>query len=471
MSVKPHSPIHDAPEHEQVILVHHGEEVSRVYDLDGRRRRDRTVAWLRLLWERRSFLSRVVIYGLILSAAVAFVIPSRFTSVARLMPPDNQSGSGLAMMAATLSATGSSGSGGGLGEIAGDLLGAKSTSDLFVGVVSSRTSEDALIEKFDLKKVYGVRLMQDARKTLADHTNVEVDRKTQIITISVTDRSPQRAAAMAQTYVEELNLLVSQLSTSAARRERIFLEGRLQSVNQDLEVAERTFSQFASKNTAIDVPEQGKAMVDAAAVLQGQLIAAESELEGLKQIYTDNNVRVRSLTARVAELRDQLNKVVGNDGTAPGAPEALGDSTYPSIRKLPLLGVTYADLYRQTKVQEAVFATLTQQYELAKVQEAKEIPTVKVLDAPDLPEHKSYPPRLAIILIGSFLALFVGVSMIFGGAMWESVDASDPGKIFAKEIYGTIEARLPWGASNGSSAAALSGDVASREIDPDNETR
>src|SRR5260221_241525 len=143
--------------------------------------------------------------------------------------------------------------------------------------------------------------MTDARKDLADHTSISVDRKSQIISITVTDRSPQRAAAMAHAYAEELDRLVAELSTSSARRERIFLEGRLQAVNQDLEAAEKDFSQFASKNTAIDVKEQGKAMVEAAAMLQGQLIAAQSQYEGLREIYTDNNPRVSTVKAGIDE--------------------------------------------------------------------------------------------------------------------------------------------------------------------------
>src|SRR5260370_28847250 len=101
--------------------------------------------------------------------------------------------------------------------------------------------------------------MEDARKDLAEHTAISVDRKSQIISITVTDRSPQRAAAMGQAYVEELNRLAAALSTSSARRERIFLERRLQAVSQDLETPEKDFSQFASKNTALNVKEQDKA--------------------------------------------------------------------------------------------------------------------------------------------------------------------------------------------------------------------
>src|ERR1700732_3441140 len=170
--------------------------------------------------------------------------------------------------------------------------------------------------------------MEDARKDLEGHTTISVERKSQIIVISVTDRSPQRAAAMGQAYVEELNLLVPELSTSSARRERIFLEGRLQAVNQDLEAAEKNFSQFASKNSAIDVKEQGKAMVEAAASLQGQLIAAQSQYEGLREIYTDNKPRVRTFKARIDELRRQLEKLGGKGESSTEVSSGSGESLY-----------------------------------------------------------------------------------------------------------------------------------------------
>ena len=296
------------------------------------------------------------------------------------------------MMAAAAMTGGSTG---GLAGIANDVLGLKGSSDIFVGILGSRTVADKLIEQFDLKKVYGDSGMEDLRRDLAEHTAVSVDRKSQIISIMVTDRSPQRAAAMAQAYIQELNHLVADLSTSSARRERVFLEERLHAVNKDLEDAERDFSQFASKNTAVDVKEQAKAMVEAAATLQGEMIAAESQYEGLRQIYTDNNPRVRTIKARIDELQRQLDKLGGKGESATDVASTPSDSFYPSIRKLPLLGVTYADLYRRTRIQEAVLEALTKEYEMAKVQEVKEIPAVKILDSPPITDKKSFPPRFA----------------------------------------------------------------------------
>lgn len=411
---------------------------------------DKALMSLRLIWAHRSKLWRVLICGLVASTIIAFVIPPRFESTARLMPPDNQSSSSLAMAAAAMA-----GSAGGLAGIASDFLGLKSTSDVFVGILTSRTVEDKLIHDFDLEKLYGVRKMEDARKALATHTSVSVERKSQIISITVTDKNPLRAAAMGQAYVEELNHLVAELSTSSARRERIFLEGRLQAVSEDLEAAEKDFSQFASKNTAIDVKEQGKAMVEAAATLQGQLIAAQAQYEGLREIYTDNSPRVRTVKARLDELQRQLEKLGGKGESSTELPSQTATSMYPSIRKLPLLGVTYADLYRRTKIQEAVLETLTKEYELAKVQEVKEIPTVKVLDVAHIPDKKSFPPRMLMILVGTLLSVVGAAGLALGRARWQETDSRDPRKVFAREVFATLLARLPKNATNGSRGGEL----------------
>lgn len=411
------------------------------------------VVYFQVLWKNRRLLSRVVLGALACSTLVAFVIPTRFESTTRLMPPDsNQATSSLAMAAAAFA-----GGSGGLGGMASELLGLKSSSDTFVGILSSRTVEDKLIDQFHLKDLYWDRRMEDARKDLAKRTEISVDRKSQIIEITVTDKSPQRAASMAQAYVDELNRLVAELSTSSARRERIFLEGRLQSVNKDLEDAEKSFSQFASKNTAIDIKEQGKAMVEAAATLQGQLIAAESEYQGLKQIYTDNNVRVRSVRARIDELKRELEKMGGKDESTQPASDQPSDSLYPSIRKLPILGVQYADLYRETRIQEAVLETLTKEYELAKVQEAKEIPTVKVLDAPNIPDKKSFPPRALIIILGTVLALGGALSWIFGKELWDGTHPENPRKAFVQEVFSAIRASASRFPRNGTKAESTRG--------------
>ncbi len=438
------APISVGPENGDVLAS----EPEPQPDLKELAARERNAAKLRLLWEQRRFLFKVVVWGLATSTLLAFLIPKRYEASTQLMPPDTQSTSGMAMLAALTARAG-----GGFGGYVGDLLGMKSSGALFIGILRSDTVEDRLIDRFNLKKVYGARLYVDARTALSDRTAISEDRKSGIITIKTTDRDPKRAAGLAAAYVEELDRLVAELSTSAAHRERVFLEERLQAVKKDLDEAAQQFGQFASKNAAIDIKEQGRAMVEAAATLQGQLIATEAQLEGLKQIYTDSNVRVRSIHARIEELKRQLQKLGGaGSESEPGkSASTQSDTLYPSIRKLPLLGVTYADLYRRTKIQEAVYETLTQQYELAKVQEAKETPSVKVLDPVRVPERKSFPPRLLIMLLGASLALASGTAWVLGSAHWGEMDPQDPGKMFALEVFHTVSAQMPWASENGAS--------------------
>lgn len=412
---------------------------------DSLQQAESLLPYLQLFWAHRRFLLRAGIYAFLASVVAAFLIPVRYRSTTQLMPPDSHSGSGLGMLAA-MSASPSMGA---LGGLAGDLLGLKSTSELFVGILSSQTAQDAVIQKFQLQKVYHDSKIEDARKQLAEHTVIGVDRKSGIVSISVTDHDPSRAAAIARAYVDELDRLNAQLSTSEARRERIFLEQQLQKVNTDLETAERNFSDFASKNTAIDVPAQGKAMVQAAAELQGRLIAAEAELSGLQQIYSDNNARVRTAQARVNELQEKFNELGGKGGSDGGKDDA---SLYPSLRKLPLLGLTYADLYRQTKIQETVYELLTQQYELAKVEEAKEIPSVKVLDPALVPTKKTFPPRSLIVVLGTMLGVIFAMSWIAGKSQWNQVDATDPRKAFAVEVFTTLHSHIPRLSRNGNRA-------------------
>jgi capsule polysaccharide export protein KpsE/RkpR len=406
--------------------------------------KDSFFAHLTFLWERRRLIGRVGLVGLLAGLLLAFSIPKRYESTTQLMPPDNQSSSGLAMLAALSTKS----SAGGLAPLAGDLLGVKSSGALFVGILRSATIEDRLIDRFNLCKVYKVRYPEDARKVLEQKTSINEDRKSGIISVTVTDNDPKRAAAIANGYVEVLNQLVSQLSTSSAHRERVFLEERLAGVKRDLDQASQDFSQFASKNRTLDIKEEGRAMLQGAATIQGQLIAAESELKGLQSIYTDNNVRVRAVQARIAELRQQMEMLGGSQAEKDGS--GTTDSSQPSLRTLPLLGVTYTDLYRRVQIQEAVFEALTQQYELAKVQEAKETPSVKPLDLANIPIHKSFPPRLLIIVCCALFAIAATCACLIGEQRWLAIDPTDSGKVFAQQVFQSVNAAMPWSPPNGS---------------------
>jgi capsule polysaccharide export protein KpsE/RkpR len=394
---------------------------------------------LRLLLDKRRLLYRAAAWAVAISAGLALLIPNQYESSISIMPPDSMSGSGT-MLAALASKASPE-----LAAMAGGLLGTKASGALYVDLFRSRSVQDNVIDKLDLQNIYRSRYKQDARKRLNGVTEINEDRKSGVITVTVTDKSPERARNIAQAYVEQLNRLVSQVSTSSARRERVFIEQRIASVKNDLEDAETKFGAFASKNSTLDIKEQTKAMVESAGVLQGQLIAAQSELQSLEQIYTSNNVRVRSLQARIDELKRQLQKIEGTN-TPLISQGGVSDATpsnemYPPIRKLPLLGVEWADLYRRVKIQETVFELLNQQYELARIQEAKEIPTVNIVDPANVPERKSSPHRVLIILTITLLSLAGTAVWIVGSERWESIDPQDPGKMLAERVWSAASNR------------------------------
>ena len=385
---------------------------------------------LALLVRQRKFLFAIVGTGLLLSIAVAFLIPIRYEAVARLMPPDQSAGMSSTMLSALTAKAGDS-----VGALAGDLLGMHTTGATLVGILSSRTIQDDLIDRFNLRSVYLKGRYDSARKVLAQRTDISEDRKSGIITIKVQDHSPDRAALLARGYIDDLNARVSQLTTSSAHRERVFLESRLTSIKQQLDQSTLQLSRFSSTNKTFDPQMEGRAMLDAASSLQGQLIAAESELKGVEQIYGPDNAKVRSANARIAELRAKLNALSGaNAGTSAKGATPGGDALYPSLQQLPLLGNTYYDLARQAKINEAVYEALTKQYELAKVEEAKEIPTIKVLDEPIVPERKIWPPRMLIIILGAILTFCLGVVWIVARNAWESMDSTHPRRLLLVQV-------------------------------------
>jgi capsule polysaccharide export protein KpsE/RkpR len=376
------------------------------------------------LWLQRRRIARWAALAFLLSAPVAWHYP-KYESTAQIMPPDS-AGSGLAsIVPAAISKSP------GLMGLAGDLMGVKSNGAVFAKVLQSRTVADHLIERFDMRKKYHLSRWEDTRMKLLSRTLIVEDKKSGIITVSFQDHDAGLATAITNAYVEELGSVLANVSTSAARRERIFIEQRLADENKNLQDAEQQFSQFASTNMALDVPEQTKVTVEAAARLQGELIATKAQLEGLKQTYTEENIRVKSAQAHVNELERALTKI--NSGRTAGVQDPT--SPYPSVKTLPLLGVKWADLYRNTKIRETVVELLTQQYEMARIQEAKEIPSVRVLDPASTPESRR-PSWLVILLGGTFLGACMACFGYFLKNWWERWDQDDPRRMLIVQVFG-----------------------------------
>ena len=400
-----------------------------------------------LLWQYRHALARVIAIAMVASLGIAFLIPKQYKSIASIMPPDQQ-GSGAMLLAALAGRSGSLGS---LGSLAGGLLGTRTNTALYENLLESGTIRGRLIDRFDLQKVYHSRYRFTTAKHLARMTKITDDKKSGVITIAVEDTDPVRARDLAQAYLDELNNLLTRTSSSSARQERIFIESRLHSVSADLEQAQLALSEFSSKNSTIDLKEQTRGLVDAGARVQGELLVEQSGLQSLRQIYGDGNVRVRETEARIASLRQDLRKMAGTSAPLTASVEAAGPTAtttedkgalYPALRQLPRLAVPYADLYRRVRVQETVFELLTQQFEIARIEEAKDIPVVSVIDSPGIPEKKFFPPRLLLTLLLTFLTLAATATLILVREHWRAVDLRNPRKAFAIEVFSVVRRRL-----------------------------
>lgn len=385
---------------------------------------------LPILWKRRREFLCIVITGIVLSILVAFLIPPKFASTARLMPADPQSKAGYAMLASALGGMPTASQASGLGS----LISSRSPNSVFLAILGSRSVQNDLINRFDLRKLYRVRRYEDARKKLTSHTTIDEDRKTGVLTITVVDNDPGRARDLAWSYIDELNHLVVLMDSSSAHRERVFLEERLKQVRQDMDEASSELSQFSSRNATLDPTSQSRVMLDATAKLQGEMIAAQGDLRGLQAIYTDNNARVRQARARVESLQRELAKLGGKQGESGG--DLNAEQLYPSLRKLPLLDVKYMELYRREKIQESLFEILTKEFEVARVEEARDVAEVKVLDTPEVPERKSFPPRTVIAALGACVALMCGVIWIIGPEAWRRSAMSKPIRaVFAEVLF------------------------------------
>ena len=404
----------------------------------------------RVLWRRRRLLFRVAVVALVVNFGLVFLIPKQYEATARIMPPE-RSGSDTAMLAAL---AGRALGGEMLGSLAASMLGSRNSGALFVELLRSGSVTGHIIDRFQLLDVYNAHYRVDAAKHLVRKTEIREDKKSGVITITVTDRDPVRARDIAQAYLDELNVLVNRTSTSSAHQERVFIERRLDAVRRDLDRAQQAMSDFSSTHATIDIREQTRATVDAAAKLEAELVVTQGELSSLQQLYGDQNVRVRAAEARLANLKREMGKLGGtsaelspeaNDGSHGDPPSAGADPiSYPPLRQLPRLAVPYANLYRNVRVQENIFDLLTQQYEVARIQEAKDIPVVSVIDAPGIPEKKSFPRRKLLTLIMTMFVFGATCAWLIFRHYWDNLDPDDPRRAFIREVLAAMHWKQLW---------------------------
>ena len=353
----------------------------------------------RVLVKRKLIIGLIVIAAIIVSVIYALTLPPIYASTASILPP--QEGGGAGGILSQLS--------GGLGGLAGSFLGVQTPAGQWMAILKSRTIKETIIQRFGLMKIFEAKTMEEAITTLDGMVKISKS-KEEVLSITAEDKDPKRAAVLANAFVEELDRVNKGMVTTSGRRMRVFLEKRLNEAKIELAKAEESMKAFQEGNRAVKLDDQSRAIIEAIGIVKGQLMAKEVELQTMLSYATSNNPQAEILKTQVEELTEKLREL-GEGKKSPGNPSSQ-DIFIPTA-KIPDLALQYARLLREAKVQQTLYELLTQQYEMARIQEAKDTPTVQVLDEAKVPELKSKPSKRQIVMLSTITAGFFAIFLAF----------------------------------------------------------
>jgi tyrosine-protein kinase Etk/Wzc len=364
-----------------------------------------------MVWRRRRLVIAVCAAAGILTFGVSKLMPKVYESTATLVAPKEGSGSSL-LSGIAASAL--------IQQVPGlaipSLPSFTPNRDLLVGVLKSRTIAQAIVDKFGLRARYRSRYLDDAINELRGATTIAVSREG-VISVKVEDRDPALAAAMANHYVELLDQFVGQYGTGEAGRQKTFLTGQLARSRVDLDSAEQALRRYQEQNRAIVLQEQTKGAIEAAARLKGEIMAAQVQLQVMRNFATEANPEVIAIRRRIDEMNRQLAQMqYGEPSAQPADGRARGDFTVPFAR-VPGVGLELVRLTRDVRIQEVLVTLLTQQLEQARIAEARDTPVVQALDRA-VPAERYARPRA--VLNAGLAGVAALVFSVFGAIVLET---------------------------------------------------
>ena len=343
---------------------------------------------------------RRLIFGITgVSAAVALVVslllPVYYKAETSILPPQDK---GINLAAQMM------GQAGGLIALAGGAAGVKSQGELFVAMTKSRTVLDRMVDRFDLMKLYQGKYREDARMNLVGSIKVKEDRKSGIISLTVEDKDPKRAADMANAFVEELKSLAGGLAISEAGQRRMFFEDQLRESKVSLVRAEEEIKEFQQRTGMFQVDAQARAIIEGIGRLRAGIAVKEVEAKVLRSFATAQNPDLQKVEEEIRALRIELEKVETSKGS--------GVDPLMSSGRVPEVGTEYLRKFRQLKYNETLFELLSKQFELAKLDEARDAVVIQVIDRAVPPERKSRPKRSMIVVVTAFLGFLISAGVL-----------------------------------------------------------
>jgi tyrosine-protein kinase Etk/Wzc len=349
---------------------------------------------LQVLVKRKMLIVKICSVAIVASVIYSLALPNIYSATAKVLPPQKDGGGLSALL-------GQAGGLAGLAGLAGGGLGGGS--ELYLGILKSRSVGDAVIQRLDLTKVYKATTLESARKRLEGVVKVQAA-KDGIISITAEDADPKRSALLANTFVDELGKTTVRLNLTKAGTERVFLEKRLELVKKDLKAAEDALKLFAQSNKIVHVDSQARASIEGIARLKAELATKEVQLAVVSSNQTEQSPEVMAIHTGIKRLRGELSSLIGSKD---------GQDGIPSLGNVPGVGLEYLRKMRELKTQEAIFEQLTKQYEIAKINEAKDTSSFQVLDEAVVPVNRTKPKRTLIVIFSTVAAFVVSVFIVF----------------------------------------------------------
>jgi len=352
-----------------------------------------------VLAKRRKFIAGFTVGTTVLAVIFVMVVPSKFTATTVLLPPAQNS----SMSSALLGQVGGSSA---LASVAGAGLGIKNPSDMYIALFRSRTVEDAMVQRFGLMAKYHAKKESEARTAFESHTTAVLGTKDGLIKITVSDGDPKVASDLANGYVDEFRKLSANLAITEASQRRMFFQQQLLEAKENLAKAEEAMKQTEQTTGVLQMDSQSRSLIESAANLRAQVVAKEVQIQGMRSYATEDNPDVVLAEQQLAALKSQLAQLAGSG-------EGDGSGLIVPKGKVPEAGMEYLRSVRDLKYYETVSELIARQFEMAKLDEARQGAVIQVVDVAVPPDTRSFPKRTIIVGAVVVLALFVACGWVF----------------------------------------------------------
>ncbi len=369
--------------------------------------------YAKILVKRRGIITFNMIVITLLAIVISLLLPPKWTAKTTILPPMEETGS-MGISALFGGGVGGILEGGGLSRM---LPGMATASDLFAKELKSRRIMEEVIRKNDLLSLYKTKLMEDGLEKLSGHTTIEVSPEG-IISISVTERSPELASQIANSFIEELDRFNRNVNMTIGKKNRLFLEERLETVKKDLRAAEESLRVFKERHKTVSLSTEMSAAIEAVSNIKTQIMADEVQLGMLYNYSSKNNPEIIRLQNEIAQLKIKEREIERKGK----AKEGFGAGFSIPFEKIAEVSLELTRRNRNMSVQGELYKLLTQQYEQAKIMEVRDTPTVQVLDIATPPQRRSFPQRRKIVVVAFIFGFFIGTGLALLSEYTEKIE-------------------------------------------------